>query len=346
MIPPIPGLADVAYWTNREATATTEIPESVASSAAGSSRRTRSQFLARFGCEGLDHPGPAPARRPRGPEDRRPARRDPRRRRRRARPRSPRRRRSARKTARRSSSSTTAARFGRRGRRRDRPATADADIGLETVGIEPNPRGIEIDDRCRAAEGVWAIGDVTGVAMFTHVGKYQGRIAAMDILGKPAKADYRAVPRVVFTEPELAAVGMTEAGGARGRHRRGHRHRRPPDLDRTPVHLRGGAEGHLRRHRRPAASGADRRLGGRAARERVDPHRRARDPRRDPRLVLKDTIAQFPTFSEVFGYALRALPDEDPLVPRPLRPSDGLRRGRGDRPIARALRRTSCDRRY
>src|SRR5207237_2400018 len=71
-------------------------------------------------------------------------------------------------------------------------------IGLETVGIEPNPRGIAIDERCRAADGVWAIGDTTGVAMFTHVGKYQARIAATDVLGKPAKADYRAVPRVVF----------------------------------------------------------------------------------------------------------------------------------------------------
>jgi pyruvate/2-oxoglutarate dehydrogenase complex dihydrolipoamide dehydrogenase (E3) component len=59
----------------------------------------------------------------------------------------------------------------------------------------------------RAAEGVWAIGDVTGILMFTHVGKYQGRVAAGDMLGRPARADYRAVPRVVFTDPQVAAVG-------------------------------------------------------------------------------------------------------------------------------------------
>lgn len=83
-------------------------------------------------------------------------------------------------------------------------------IGLETVGIEPTPTGIPIDERCRAAEGVWAIGDVTGVALFTHLGKYQARVATADILGQPAAADYRAIPRVVFTDPEIAAVGLTE----------------------------------------------------------------------------------------------------------------------------------------
>src|SRR5205823_2009313 len=118
VIPPIPGLADIAYWTNREATALTEIPESVVFIGGGVV---------------------ATGRRPRTKE-----------------------------------------------------------IGRETVGVEPGPRGIAIDSRCRAAEGVWAIGDVTGTAMFTHVAKYQARIAAMDILGKPACADYRAVPRVVF----------------------------------------------------------------------------------------------------------------------------------------------------
>jgi pyruvate/2-oxoglutarate dehydrogenase complex dihydrolipoamide dehydrogenase (E3) component len=83
-------------------------------------------------------------------------------------------------------------------------------IGLESVGVEPNPHGIEIDDRCRAAEGVWAIGDVTGVMPFTHVGMYQGRIACADIAGRTALADYTAIPRVVFADPEIAAVGLTE----------------------------------------------------------------------------------------------------------------------------------------
>lgn len=62
----------------------------------------------------------------------------------------------------------------------------------------------------RAGEGVWAIGDVTGVLAFTHVGRYQGRIAAADIAGETVRADYTAIPRVVFTDPEIAAVGLTE----------------------------------------------------------------------------------------------------------------------------------------
>jgi pyruvate/2-oxoglutarate dehydrogenase complex dihydrolipoamide dehydrogenase (E3) component len=83
-------------------------------------------------------------------------------------------------------------------------------LGLERVGIEPTDAGIEVDERCRAAEAIWAIGDVTGELPFTHVAKYQGRIAFADIVGEPARADYRAIPRVVFSDPEVAAVGMGE----------------------------------------------------------------------------------------------------------------------------------------
>jgi pyruvate/2-oxoglutarate dehydrogenase complex dihydrolipoamide dehydrogenase (E3) component len=87
-------------------------------------------------------------------------------------------------------------------------------VGLENVGAEFSEKGVKVDEQLRTtAENVWAIGDVTGIWPFTHVGKYQGRIAAASILGKPAKADYRAVPRVVFTDPQVAAVG--EAGGAK-----------------------------------------------------------------------------------------------------------------------------------
>jgi len=80
-------------------------------------------------------------------------------------------------------------------------------IGLEHVGIEADPKGIQIDERCRAGEGVWAVGDVTGVMPFTHVGMYQARIVCADIAGNPARADYSAIPRVVFSDPEIAAVG-------------------------------------------------------------------------------------------------------------------------------------------
>jgi pyruvate/2-oxoglutarate dehydrogenase complex dihydrolipoamide dehydrogenase (E3) component len=85
-------------------------------------------------------------------------------------------------------------------------------IGLDTVGIEPGKQGIEVDERMSAGDGVWAIGDVTGIWPLTYVGKYQGRIAASNILGRPRRANYDAVPRVVFTDPHAAAVG--DADGA------------------------------------------------------------------------------------------------------------------------------------
>jgi pyruvate/2-oxoglutarate dehydrogenase complex dihydrolipoamide dehydrogenase (E3) component len=85
------------------------------------------------------------------------------------------------------------------------------DLGLDSVGIEPDPDhgGISVDERCRAADGIWAVGDVTGVMPFSHVAMYQGRIVVADISGEPARADYAAVPRTVFCDPEVAAVGRT-----------------------------------------------------------------------------------------------------------------------------------------
>ena len=83
-------------------------------------------------------------------------------------------------------------------------------IGLENVGIEPGKRGIGVDARMSAGEGIWAIGDVTGIWPLTYVGKYQGRVAAANILGRGAEANYDAVPRVVFTDPQAAAVGEAE----------------------------------------------------------------------------------------------------------------------------------------
>jgi pyruvate/2-oxoglutarate dehydrogenase complex dihydrolipoamide dehydrogenase (E3) component len=81
-----------------------------------------------------------------------------------------------------------------------------AGLGLETVGLD----AIEVDARMRVADGLWAIGDVTGVWPLTYVGKYQGRIAAANILDEPREADYSAVPRVVFTDPQAAAVGESD----------------------------------------------------------------------------------------------------------------------------------------
>lgn len=84
-------------------------------------------------------------------------------------------------------------------------------IGLESVGIEVDPHGIVVDAQLRAGERLWAIGDVTGIAPLTHVGKYQGRIVAANIAGGRREAHYEAVPRVTYTDPQAAAVGVAEA---------------------------------------------------------------------------------------------------------------------------------------
>jgi pyruvate/2-oxoglutarate dehydrogenase complex dihydrolipoamide dehydrogenase (E3) component len=84
-------------------------------------------------------------------------------------------------------------------------------IGLETIGVEGTARGIPVDENLRVADRTWAVGDSTGLFMLTHVGKYQGEVVADNILGNPRPADYRAVPRVVYTDPQVAAVGVTEA---------------------------------------------------------------------------------------------------------------------------------------
>ncbi len=84
-------------------------------------------------------------------------------------------------------------------------------IGLETVGITPNRRGVPVDSHMRVGERLWAIGDVTGILQLTHVGEYQGEVVASNILGEPREAHYEAVPRVTYTDPQAAAVGATEA---------------------------------------------------------------------------------------------------------------------------------------
>jgi pyruvate/2-oxoglutarate dehydrogenase complex dihydrolipoamide dehydrogenase (E3) component len=84
--------------------------------------------------------------------------------------------------------------------------------GLDTVGVTPGPRGsLPVDARMRAGERLWALGDVTGLWMLTHVGKYQGEIVAANILGEPREAHYEAVPRVIYTDPQAASVGERDA---------------------------------------------------------------------------------------------------------------------------------------
>jgi pyruvate/2-oxoglutarate dehydrogenase complex dihydrolipoamide dehydrogenase (E3) component len=83
--------------------------------------------------------------------------------------------------------------------------------GLDTVGVTAGRQGIPVDASLRAGEGLWAVGDVTGIRLLTHVGKYQGEVVAANILGETREASYEAVPDVVYTDPQAAAVGATEA---------------------------------------------------------------------------------------------------------------------------------------
>ena len=176
-------------------------------------------------------------------------------------------------------------------------------IGLETVGIEADPRGIPVDARLRAGERLWAIGDVTGIWPLTHVGKYQGRVVAANILGEPREAHYEAVPRVTFTDPQAAAVGAAEARVQRDRPRR----RRSP---KTATYTRAYAESNgfltlLSDGERLTGAYA---LGPEAGEwlQQATLAIRARVPLD----VLRDTIQPFPTFSEIYLDALKALDAE------------------------------------
>ena len=83
-------------------------------------------------------------------------------------------------------------------------------LGLDAIGVRSGKHGIACDEPCRAAENVWAAGDVTSVAMYTHVAFYQARIVVADILGKPWVADFTDIARVTFMQPEVASVGITD----------------------------------------------------------------------------------------------------------------------------------------
>ena len=86
-----------------------------------------------------------------------------------------------------------------------------AGVGVGAIGLDEADRSLEVDERMRVADGVWAVGDITGRGAFTHVGMYQAEIAVADILGtEHASASYHAVPRVTFTDPEVGSVGLTE----------------------------------------------------------------------------------------------------------------------------------------
>jgi pyruvate/2-oxoglutarate dehydrogenase complex dihydrolipoamide dehydrogenase (E3) component len=172
-------------------------------------------------------------------------------------------------------------------------------IGLDTVGIEPTKQGIEVDAQMRAGDGVWAIGDVTGIWPLTYVGKYHGRVAAANILGQRREANYAAVPRVVFTDPQAAAVG--EAEGAMTA--------TVPlsEVPRTATYTRAYAD-------KPGfitlVSDGERLTGAYALGpeagewlQQATVAIRARVPLE----VMNDLIQPFPTFSEIFLHALEEL---------------------------------------
>jgi len=181
-----------------------------------------------------------------------------------------------------------------------------ADLGLEQLGVSIGRTGIEVDERLRAAEDVWAIGDVSGVALFTHVGKYQARIAAADVAGRPAQADYRAIPAGIFTDPEVATVGRTDGDGlvsARW------------ELGSTPrlsTYERPKREGFVRLFADPSERvlvGAVA-VGPQAAEWLGQMTLAVRSA--TPVDVLVDTIQPYPTFSEAIFFALRELQDALP----------------------------------
>jgi pyruvate/2-oxoglutarate dehydrogenase complex dihydrolipoamide dehydrogenase (E3) component len=178
-----------------------------------------------------------------------------------------------------------------------RPRTSG--LGLETAGAVFDEHGIRVDAHLRAGEQLWAIGDVTGVRLLTHVGKYQGEVAAANILGEPREASYQAVPDVVYTDPQAAAVGAAEAAFSAT----------TPlsEVAKTETYTRAYAEsnGFLTllsdgEHLTGAYA-----LGPEAGEwlQQATLAIRAQVPL----TVLRDTIQPFPTFSEIYVATLKAL---------------------------------------
>jgi pyruvate/2-oxoglutarate dehydrogenase complex dihydrolipoamide dehydrogenase (E3) component len=173
------------------------------------------------------------------------------------------------------------------------------DIGLETVGVEIDGHGVPVDAHLRVAERLWAIGDVNGLWLFTHVGEYQGDIVASNILGEPREANYEAVPRVVYTDPQAAAVGAGEA-----RFNGTARLSEIPKLA-TYTHAYAESNGFM-----TLLSDGERLTGayalGPEAGEWMQQATLAIRAR-VPLDVLRDTIQPFPSFSEIYNAALKAL---------------------------------------
>jgi pyruvate/2-oxoglutarate dehydrogenase complex dihydrolipoamide dehydrogenase (E3) component len=300
VIPPVPGLSELdGVWTNREATALTEVPRRLLVLGGGPVGVEMAQAIRRMGAsvalvEGMDHVLP---REPKPLGD-------------------------ALGSAlaadgvelcfgehatavRREEGEYVLEFAGRDELRGDRLLVATGrrprteGLGLETVGVEPTRQGIPVDERMRVADGLWAIGDATGVWPLTYMGKYQGRVAAANVLGRERRANYDAVPRVVFTDPQAAAVGDPRGAVTAS----------VPlsEVPRTSTYTRAYAE-------RPGfmtlMSDGERLTGayalGPEAGEWLQQATLAIRAR-VPLDVMEDVIQPFPTFSEVFLYALTEL---------------------------------------
>lgn len=211
MIPPIPGLTQVPFWTNREAIAVEELPNSLIVLGGGAVGLELAQAFARFGVtvtvvEAL--PRLLPMQEPEASEE-------------------------LLGVVRRegidvhvSAKAVAVEMEGERialaledGQRvaAERLLVATGrranlkDLGLEQVGIDPSQRWIDVDDHTQAAPGIWAVGDVTGHGAFTHVAVYQAHIAARNIIDDAGPcANYSALPRIIFTDPEVGVAGLTE----------------------------------------------------------------------------------------------------------------------------------------
>jgi len=179
--------------------------------------------------------------------------------------------------------------------------------GLEGAGVRLDDRGaVVVDERCRAGEGIWAVGDVTGVAPFTHVASYQGRVVVDNLLGRAARADYRAVPRVVFGAPEVAAVGLTAEQARAAGIATAQAHLPLRDADRAETYGTGlfGGVGVLADRDRGVLVGAW--AVGPQAGEWI--HTAALAVKAAvPLAQLRDFVPQFPTFNELWAQAVRAL---------------------------------------
>jgi pyruvate/2-oxoglutarate dehydrogenase complex dihydrolipoamide dehydrogenase (E3) component len=307
IVPPVPGLQDLdGIWTNREVTELTEVPERMLVLGGGPVGVEIAQAVFRFGAsvalvEGMDHLLPREPK-PLGDalgealadegielhfgQHASSARRD---------------------------GDEFVLEFGDgqelRGDRLlvatgRRPRTEG--LGLENVDVSPEKTGIPVDERLNVTEGVWAIGDVTGVWPLTYVGKYQGRVVAANILGRPSEANYEAVPRVVFTDPQAASVGS--AGGELTATAR------IASVPRTSTYTRAYAEknGFLTLVSDGEQLTGAYALGPEAGEwlQQATLAIRAEVPLR----VMSDVIQPFPTFSEIFLDALTELESKLPAA--------------------------------